>query len=233
MSCGPGKGLSALTDKIDSAKESVGNLVSDAEQGIAGAIDNLDSTLNDAAGNIAAKVKGLMPSIELPELAIPDFESLLPELPELKIPEKLQDAMSKVTKFANDPLSAFNINDPSGGIDAQLKSISDKFGLDVSKFKDKIMSGELSIDNICKLVPNVEKSPNGETITKGAPATAPETDAEKSAEPGPLPEIKTGTSEELKKIADELDKKLKATFEQTSAQVESLKNNLAIPDIKF
>lgn len=234
MACGPGPGLAALNGQIDAAKDAVNGIVADAEAGIAGAIDSLDTALDSAVGNVVGAVKGLMPSIELPELDIPDLDSLLPELPELpEPPQKLQDALGKLTAFANDPLAAIGIGDPSKGLQAQLDSIGAKFGVDVNAFKDALLGGELNLDNLCKLVPNVELGPDGIAITKGTPATAPEKDAENPPEPPAFPELKTFSSESLTKLNDSISAKLKESENAVKEQVDGLKNNLALPNINL
>ncbi len=222
MSCGPGAGLSALTDKIGAAKDKANGLIADAEAGIAGAINNLESELDSMAGNVAGMMKGLMPSIELPELDIPDLESMIPELPKLELPEKLQDGLSKLLGAANNPLGLLSM-------DADLKSLQDKFGLkgaDIDKFKLGILSGDINADSLCKLVPNIELSPDGTKAMLGAPATAPEKDAEKP------PALQAGAVvvsldlSELNKANDKLKEELKAYEPVLKQQLEEQFNNL-------
>ena len=47
-----------------------------------------------------------------------------------------------------------------------------------AKLKENLLSGKIDIDNLCKLVPNLEVDSEGNEIEKGVPATAPEVDAE-------------------------------------------------------
>ena len=95
------------------------------------------------------------------------------------------------------------------------------------------MGGEINLDNLCKLIPNVELGPDGKSITKGTPATAPEADAENPPDPPSLPEIKGFVSEGLDNLNKEIEAKLKESEAQVASQVDGLKNNLSLPNINF
>ena len=78
------------------------------------------------------------------------------------------------------------------GLQKELDDIKAKFGdkiPDFDKLQADALSGKISLDDLCKKVPNLEidQAEPDKVIEKGTPATAPETDAEKVPEPEPIP----------------------------------------------
>ena len=188
MACGPGKGLDKLKGKLDGVKDSLGELQGD----VAGGIEGLSDKLNSAAADVQSSIKEMMPTIELPEL--PDMPELkLPklELPELPVMDKLQDKIGDVIGIASDPLSLLKIGGPKG-LQKELDSIKAKFGdkiPDFDKLQADALSGKISLDDLCKKVPNLEvdQAEPDKVIEKGTPTTAPEVDAVEVPEPEPIP----------------------------------------------
>jgi len=216
MSCGPGAGLKGLTGALDSAKGAINGAVADAEAGIAGAIEGLESALDGAVGPIVGKIKGLMPDIKLPELDIPDLESLLPKLPELPELPDLQKEMGALLDFGKDPLKLLQL-------DKNLASIKDKFpGVDIDKLKGDLISGDLNAETLCKLVPNIKGD-----IKLGIPSKAPEADAE--AAPAAFSPIEIKLPENpLKDLEDKIKKELEAKQATITAETQNQLNNLGL-----
>ena len=188
MACGPGKGLDKLKGKLDGVKGSLGELQGD----VAGGIESLGDKLNSAAADIQGSIKEMMPKIELPELPdLPDLKLPKLELPELPVIDKLQDKIGGVINIANDPLALLKAGGPKG-LQKELDDIKAKFGdkiPDFDKLQADALSGKISLDDLCKKVPNLEidQAEPDKVVKKGTPATAPETDAEKVPEPEPIP----------------------------------------------
>ncbi len=172
MACGPGKGLTKLNGLKDAAMGAVDGLTSGAE-GIMGSLDSLGATLDAQVSSIAGGLKEMLPTIELPELpTIPEFK-----IPELKLPElSLQLEVGSI-------INKIKSNNPLDKAQAlkNLDSLQDKFpDMDLTSLTADIKAGKIDIDNLCKMVPNVEKI-DGVFQIKGIPATAPEIDAESIA----------------------------------------------------
>ena len=173
MSCGPGAGLIKLQLKLDAAKDKLDELTAGAE-GIMGSINDLSAQLDEKIGEIGGSLKEMLPKIELPEL---------PSLPELKLPE-VPPLLKSLHTDALGILKDLNSKDPLKIAQAKLDidklrekypNMSDE---EFAKLKENLLSGKIDIDNLCKLVPNLEVDSEGNEIEKGVPATAPEVDAE-------------------------------------------------------
>lgn len=169
MACGPGKGLQKLNELKEGAVKAIDDL-KDSAEGIMGSIDNLGSVLDEQVSKIAGGIKEMLPTIELPELpTIPDFKALLPKLPELSLQLEVGSILDKIK--SSDPVQKAQAM-------LNLESLKDKFpNLDVDALKADILSGKIDADNLCKMVPNIEKI-DGVFHVKGIPITAPEIDAE-------------------------------------------------------
>lgn len=173
MSCGPGAGLIKLQLKLDAAKDKLDELTAGAE-GIMGSINDLSAQLDEKIGEIGGSLKEMLPKIELPEL---------PSLPELKLPE-VPPLLKSLHTDALGILKDLNSKDPLKIAQAKLDidKLKEKFpnmsDEEFAKLKENLLSGKIDIDNLCKLVPNLEVDSEGNEIEKGVPATAPEVDAE-------------------------------------------------------
>lgn len=173
MSCGPGTGLIKLQLKLDGAKDKLDELTAGVD-GIFASLNNLSADLDSKIGEIGAGLKEMLPEIELPEL---------PSLPELKLPE-VPPLLKSLHTDVKGILSDLNSKDPLKVLQAQLHldKLKDKFPdmpeAEFEKLKENLLKGKIDIDNLCKLVPNLEVDSEGLNIEKGIPATAPEIDAE-------------------------------------------------------
>lgn len=172
MSCGPGKGLVKLGQFQEKAKNKFNELKAGAN-GILDSLDNLAAEADAAISEIAGSLKEMIPEIEFPDITLPELK-----LPEIKLPSlSLQLEVSSI-------LAKLNSNDPAEVAQAKLnlESLDEKFpDTDLTQLKADILSGKISEDNLCKLVPDIQKI-DGEFVEKGVPVTAPEEDAEKPEE---------------------------------------------------
>ena len=103
--------------------------------------------------------------------------------PELKLPE-VPPLLKSLHTDALGILKDLNSKDPLKIAQAKLDidKLKEKFpnmsDEEFAKLKENLLSGKIDIDNLCKLVPNLEVDSEGNEIEKGVPATAPEVDAE-------------------------------------------------------
>ncbi len=166
MSCGKGVGLAKFGKKLDAAKEKMGDLVADATEGLGGALDSLNAEFDALTGDIAGGLKEMLPAIEMPE--IPGFSLDGLSLPELPIPKmNMQlDILTLVGKpMGPDTLAAF----------ADLKKkYGNVPGVDFAALQADLFSGKINLDNLCKMVPNIEVDELGNALEKGQPSTAAE-----------------------------------------------------------
>lgn len=235
MSCGPGKGL----EKLQEAQKAAQDAIAELEGNISGGIASLQSKLESVTGSVMGSLKEMMPQIELPE--IPNLTIELPtlELPELPQIESLQGEIGSLINKINSPEFKNKLNIPVPNIpglpglpeipglnalDKEIESIKAKFGDAVPNLDALIedaKSGKIDINNLCKLVPNVEKDPTKEgTVEKGAPTTAPETDAVELAAPAEVPTVETEVGAATIKKKEEI----KAKTEQATASSQKVNN---------
>lgn len=177
MACGPGAGLTALKDKAAGLKNSLKGLTSGAS-GLFDNIDSLGGTLDSKLSDLGGSLKEMLPKIELPELPeLPDLKLPKLKLPELSLQGEIKSVLNKLK--SNNPL------DKAAAL-KNLESLKDKFpDVNLDALKSDILNGKIDLDNLCKLVPNIEKV-DGKLIEKGIPATAPEIDALKLPDPATL-----------------------------------------------
>jgi|TARA_R110000823_G_scaffold223557_1_gene351680 hypothetical protein len=205
MSCGPGKGLGALNKVKDAMKESMGALTEGAN-GIMDSLDSLSADLDAKISETAGKLKELLPTIELPELpTLPQFE-----LPKLEIPAlSLQLEIGSV-------LGKLNSSNPLDKAKALLNmdSLKDKFpkmpAAELNALIADLKAGKINLENLCKLVPNVD----ADAVEKGTPATAPE----KAAEALP-PAIEVVDPNKLQEAADKLTGEAKKVMDTSLVDV--------------
>jgi len=220
MSCGPNPKLKKLQDMAAGAKEAFGKLTEGAD-GIMGSLDDLAGTLDAEIGKGLGSLKEMLPEIELPSLDIELPEINLPELPKIPNLSLQGDLMSLVNNA--------KLGDP--GFLSEMKSLKAKYGdipgVDFDKIQSQLLSGELNMDNLCKLVPNVEKTAEGETKEKGTPLSSLD---EAAAElPKELPKI--DIQSKLDEVAESAQAKLDVEFE--AIQEEQMKKMEAELEAKF
>lgn len=173
MSCGPGAGLLKLKLEADKALGKVDEFIN-GEEGIFASLNNLATDLDGAIGDMAGSLKEMLPEIELPDL---------PELPDIKLPE-LPAPVKKLHDDIKGVLDLVNSNNPLDKLKAiaEIDSLKEKFpnltDEEFNKMKEELLSGKISLDSICKMIPNKEIDAEGNEIEKAVPATAPEVDAE-------------------------------------------------------
>lgn len=215
MSCGPGKGLEALTKAKDALNGFTDGLTAGAD-GIMGKLDDLAAGADAAIGEAAAKMKEMMPNIELPEM--PDLPNL--ELPELPIPAiNLQLEIGSV-------LEKFNSDNPLEKAQALLNmdSLKDKFPdmpeAELNALIADLKAGKIDMKNLCKLVPNIEVTEEG-AVEKGTPSTAPE----EAAKDLPKPEEIIDPAK-VQEAADEITKELKEATESVQVDVTKITTDM-------
>jgi|TARA_R110000744_G_scaffold169069_1_gene286877 hypothetical protein len=198
MSCGPGKGLEALTKAKDALNGFTDGLTAGAD-GIMGKLDDLAAQADAKIGEAAAKMKEMMPNIELPEM---------PDLPELKLPELPKLPAMNLQLEIGSVLGLLNSDNPLDKLKAlkNMDSLKSKFPnmpeADLNALIGDLKAGKIDIKNLCKLVPNIEETVDG-IIEKGIPATAPEIAAldlpkpEEIVDPAKMQEAATEITKEL------------------------------------
>lgn len=168
MSCGPSEALKGLADSVDALTEKAESLVNESPLGKLG---DLEAQAADAANSVMGKLEAMVPSIKLPE--IPDH---------LKT---LQDEMKEVAAFVAlgalaAPLMKIKID--------QMKKKWGSLGsnVNIDNLADKLRTGAMDLDDICKLVPNLDT--DGINITvKGTPTSFPDIDPVSLLKGVPLP----------------------------------------------
>jgi|TARA_R110001592_G_scaffold52070_1_gene159655 hypothetical protein len=215
MSCGPGKGLEALTKAKDALNGFTDGLTAGAD-GIMGKLDDLAAGADAAIGDAAAKLKEMMPNIELPDM--PDLPNL--ELPELPIPK--MNLQLEVGGFL-DLLSSNNPLDKAKAL-LNLDSLKDKFpsmpAAELDKLIADLKAGKIDKETLCKLVPNIEEAVDG-IIEKGIPSTAPE----EAAKDLPKPEEIIDPAK-VQEAAAEITEELTAATEAIQADVTKITTDM-------
>jgi hypothetical protein len=215
MSCGPGKGLEALTKAKDALNGFTDGLTAGAD-GIMGKLDDLAAQADAKIGEAAAKMKEMMPNIELPEM---------PDLPDLKLPELPIPKMNLQLEIGS-VLGKLNSDNPLEKAQALLNidSLKDKFPnmpeADLNALIADLKAGKIDMKNLCKLVPNIEETVEG-IVEKGIPSTAPEA----AALDLPKPEEIIDPAK-VQEAADEITKELKAATESVQVDVTKITTDM-------
>ena len=216
MSCGPGKGLEALTKAKDALNGFTDKLTEGAD-GIMGKLDDLAAEADAKIGEAAAKMKEMMPNIELPDM---------PDLPELKLPELPKLPAMNLQLEIGSVLSKLNSDNPLEKAQALLNmdSLKDKFPnmpeAELNALIADLKAGKIDMKNLCKLVPNIEETAEG-IIEKGVPATAPE----EAAKDLPKPEEIIDPAK-VQDAADEITKELKEATESVQVDVTKITTDM-------
>jgi hypothetical protein len=227
MSCGPGAGLLKLKLEADKALGKVDEFIN-GEEGIFASLNNLATDLDGAIGDMAGSLKEMLPEIELPEL---------PELGDIKLPE-LPAPVKKLHDDVKGILDLTNSGNPLDKLKAigEINSLRDKYpnltDEEFNKMKEDLLNGKISLDSICKLIPNKEVDPEGNAVEKAVPATAPEVDAEnlkkevEKVDPGALLDKVadlTGIKEKKKELEKNLEQiaDLNSKFEDAEKKVKA------------
>ena len=172
MSCGPAQAILDVADQIENAKEAV---LAEID---ASPLGQLLSIKEEAE----AELNGLMDKLEsaIPEMATDLAEKAFDELP-------LSDQMKDIAGFIALGYLQKDL------VESKLESVKNKFGaiVDANSIDDVVSllrSGAASVDDLCKLIPNVDTQGIGFAI-KGIPTSFPTLDPVAMIKKGKLPDL--------------------------------------------
>jgi hypothetical protein len=168
MSCGIDLGLNLVKSLTGGLVTQVKGLINTGAGALATNINALKSLANTQLNTIA---NSILSSLPLPT-------SLLPAA-------SLISDMTALIALANNP-AAF-----ASQITNIIKTYGNIPGVDIQGLATDILSGKINLDNVCSLVPNVEKLITGEIVKKGIIPVPPTLPVLKLPEPPELPKIET------------------------------------------
>jgi len=159
MSCGPSEKLKELAAQVQAAEDKFDSLINSSPLGKLNEIKN--DALEDVNG-ILGKMENMIPSILNKVLSAAD--------------KTLHDDVKDLIKFAMLGVIA------KPQIEAQLEMMKSRWGNldlgDINNFDDLrnlITSGAIDLDNLCKMIPNVEKD-GVKVVVRATPTSFPDID---------------------------------------------------------
>ena len=172
MSCGPAKAITEMADQLDALNEKIDATIMDIPG--MGELAGLKDKVESQAQGLMDKLNEAMPSIKMPELPFDQlplqdqFKQLagLAALGYLR-KDEFEDKLEKAK-------SAFE------GLDFDVRNLDD--------LADQLRSGAMRIDDICKLVPNVQTQGVNLEV-KGVPTSFPNVDPVAMIKGGELPKL--------------------------------------------
>ena len=172
MSCGPSEKLKDLAAQVQAAEDKFDSLVNSSPLGKLNEIKN--DALEDVNG-ILGKMETMIPSILNKLLSAAD--------------KTLHDDVKDLLKF----IMLGKIAQPQ--IESQLDWMKERWGNldlgDIKNFDDlrrMLENGAIDIDNLCKLIPNVEEE-GVNVIVRATPTSFPDIDPAAILKGGKLPDI--------------------------------------------
>ena len=173
MSCGPSEKLKDLAAQVQAAEDKFDSLVNSSPLGKLNEIKN--DALEDVNG-ILGKMETMIPSILNKLLSAAD--------------KTLHDDVKDLLKF----IMLGKIAQPQ--IESQLDWMKERWGNldlgDIKNFDDlrrMLENGAIDIDNLCKLIPNVEEE-GVNVIVRATPTSFPDIDPAAILKGGPLPDYR-------------------------------------------
>jgi len=170
MSCGLSEAMKGAADQVDALNESFNAAVMNSPIGELG---NIAEKAEAAAQGVMDKLNDAIPSINLPDLP---FDQL-----------PLQDQFKELAALTTLGI----LQAPK--IASKLKSMKNKYqgtDVDIDNLADLLRSGAMDIDQICKLVPNVDMQGVNVEV-KGVPTSFPDIDPVALIRKGKLPDTST------------------------------------------
>jgi len=168
MSCGLSKAMMAAAEQVDALNEaidaSIMNIPGMAE------LDNLAATAQEAAQGVMDKLNDAIPSIKIPDVPFGQLG--------------LQDQMKELVALA--ALGYLQAPKIAAKL-AEMKAKYEGTDVDIDNLAQLLRSGALDIDEICKLVPNVNTDGINLEV-KGIPTTFPDIDPVALVRKGKLPD---------------------------------------------
>lgn len=189
MSCGPSEAMKAAADQVDALNAKIDAAIMDIP-GMS-ELANLKENAESAAQGLMDKLSDAIPSINFPELP-PGAKSL-------------QDEMKEIAGFI--ALGALALPQ----LKSQLDYMKDKYAgvdVDIENLADLLRTGAMDLDNLCKLVPNIQTQGVNVEI-KATPTSLPDIDPVAILRGGAIPEFPTSietyieTSKVNKKATDD------------------------------
>jgi len=170
MSCGLSKAMAGAAEQVDALNEKFDAAVMNSPIGELGSIAEKAEA---AAQGVMDKLNDAIPSIKLPNLP---FDQL-----------PLQDQMKELAAltalgFLQAPKIASKL--------AEMKNKYANTDIDIDNLAELLRSGALDVDEICKLVPNVDMQ-GVDVEVKGIPTSFPDIDPVALIRKGKLPDTST------------------------------------------
>ena len=168
MSCGLSKAMKAAADQVDALNEaidaSIMNIPGMAE------LDNLAAKAQEEAQGIMDKLADAIPSINIADVPFGELG--------------LQDQMKELVALA--ALGYLQAPKIAAKL-AEMKAKYEGTDVDIDNLAQLLRSGALDVDEICKLVPNVNTDGINLEV-KGIPTTFPDIDPVALVRKGKLPD---------------------------------------------
>ena len=170
MSCGPSQAIKDVAAQIDALNEQFDNMINESPLG----------KLNDLKAEAEAELNGLMGKLEaaLPDIAFPSADLPFEDLPAI-------DQMKQVAGL----LALGYLQ--KDAVEAKLDFMKDKYSdldVDIDNVADLLRSGAADLDDLCKLIPNVETQGINIAV-KGTPTSFPDINPVAMVRKGALPEL--------------------------------------------
>jgi hypothetical protein len=169
MSCGPSEAMKAAAETVDALNAKIDAAIMD----IPGMdeLANLKENAESAAQGLMDKLSAAIPSINFPTLP--------------NSAKSLQDEMKEVAALiALGALALPQLKD-------QLDYMKDKYSgvdVDIENLADLLRTGAMDLDNLCKLVPNIQKQ-GVKVEVKATPTSIPDIDPVAIIRGGAIPEF--------------------------------------------
>lgn len=213
MSCGLNEKQQEVLDKLTSLSSA---------DGILGILDAFPLPFPTTGQGIAealgvgAKYVTLTTKIQEVEQFITDIENGMLPIPDNLIPAELKSLQSDVQGFIDKvkPLasSATDVILSAEQIANEVNNLKTKWGdVDlgdggIENLPNLIKNGAVNLENLCKKIPNLQKSLDGlSNVLKGTPITAPKEAPENVEEGEPVPEIpKPNVTQDFERRAREI-----------------------------
>lgn len=215
MSCGLNEKQQEVLDKLTSLSSA---------DGILGVLDAFSFTFPTTGQGIAetlgvgAQYATLTTEIQKVEQFITDIQNGMIPIPDNLIPEELKtlqtDVQGLVNKIKPVASSATDVILSAEQIANEVSNLKTKWGdIDlgdggIENLPNLIKSGAVDLENLCKKIPNLQKSLDGlSNVLKGTPITAPEEPPEDVEEGEAVPEIpKPSVTQDYERRATEIEK---------------------------
>ena len=170
MSCGPSQAIKDVAAQIDALNEQFDNMINESPLG----------KLNDLKAEAEAELNGLMGKLEaaLPDIAFPSADLPFGDLPAI-------DQMKQVAGL----LALGYLQ--KDAVEAKLDFMKDKYSdldVDIDNVADLLRSGAADLDDLCKLIPNVETQGINLAV-KGVPTSFPDINPVAMVRKGALPKL--------------------------------------------